>query len=597
MSNKFTSLSAESIGVIILMVSMLIFLPYFPGAYTLFYRAIIIFCAGIFIFFLSARNRKEISYSSFDLLFLAYILLQFFSFFWAINPVMGYPHLWASIVIYLFYRLGKTLPKAALNITTQFVLASILIFNILVIGYYYFKVSLEKEDGIIGSQMIERISHYLDTNSHNAAIVLFSELTLLLLLGLHHKLKWTLPILFLGFLLAFSLSSAAANLVVTAVLLLLLLILNTSINWTMVRVGFSAILIGVIFGVIMLPLMYRAGMLPDAAVNHIPIGFFERLKIWSNTYSMSSTHFLFGQGNGNWVIEYTQFRNDHIDAFKKGNQLYSHAHNEWVQIYAELGLVGFLIYFSILFQMFRDYLVSLRHDRKNLASLIGFSLLFIFVGCSLFYGIAYMWYYSLSTICLATFIYYGYWKAHYQGVGSKSYTLNWSRIASLFFAAGLIYAMLVYTNFSSSMTKLKWMRKQYFQGNTETAMRILDSYYEPYIYENFRGRNTITPLAFYYYKYYSDNEFLDKAQEALEYAVSIHPFNGLLWEHLASLYIKMGKTEEALCAAKKSNELDRNTLDYKDFMLEHKIQQTLDQNEDDCTFDLEAWRNRKYYRH
>jgi O-antigen ligase len=68
----------------------------------------------------------------------------------------------------------------------------------------------------------------------------------------------------------------------------------------------------------------------------------ERIVIWKNTLKMIQESPLTGVGTGDWKIEILNYPLRHTKA-ESGYTFYQRAHNEFLQIFAEIGIVGFLL--------------------------------------------------------------------------------------------------------------------------------------------------------------------------------------------------------------------------------------------------------------
>jgi len=76
-----------------------------------------------------------------------------------------------------------------------------------------------------------------------------------------------------------------------------------------------------------------------------------RIPIWTNSWEMIKEHWLKGIGAGNWVVEYPQYHQRvMIDRVMTVSVKHDNAHNDYIEIVAELGVLGTILF--ILFLVF-----------------------------------------------------------------------------------------------------------------------------------------------------------------------------------------------------------------------------------------------------
>lgn len=116
-----------------------------------------------------------------------------------------------------------------------------------------------------------------------------------------------------------------------------------------------------------------------------------RLLMWRTSLEMIKEKPLFGQGVGTFSIKYLPFQAEFLQKNSRFLEFRTHpmdAHNEYLQLIAELGIFGFLIIFFIFIQIFRTIFLSLHKnylDKENKIFIVGLSAgLIIFLIHSLF---------------------------------------------------------------------------------------------------------------------------------------------------------------------------------------------------------------------
>jgi len=78
-----------------------------------------------------------------------------------------------------------------------------------------------------------------------------------------------------------------------------------------------------------------------------------RLRVWENTFRMISDRPFFGVGIGNFKVVYPAYRSMAEYQATGSGIRYTKAHNEYLQIWSELGIIGFIVFIWILFNLFR----------------------------------------------------------------------------------------------------------------------------------------------------------------------------------------------------------------------------------------------------
>ena len=92
-----------------------------------------------------------------------------------------------------------------------------------------------------------------------------------------------------------------------------------------------------------------------------------RIKLWKNAAIMTKDNPAFGIGIGNWSIEATPYESP------KGNKFSFHTHNDYMEIFAETGIINGFIYLSIfaalLFVNLKTFLRNKNRDTQAIAVL------------------------------------------------------------------------------------------------------------------------------------------------------------------------------------------------------------------------------------
>lgn len=70
----------------------------------------------------------------------------------------------------------------------------------------------------------------------------------------------------------------------------------------------------------------------------------ERYQLWSNTFKLIEENPMVGVGAGNWQYNYTKFSVKNIESSSYYSTTFRRPHNDFLQVFAETGLVGFFLF-------------------------------------------------------------------------------------------------------------------------------------------------------------------------------------------------------------------------------------------------------------
>ncbi len=97
-----------------------------------------------------------------------------------------------------------------------------------------------------------------------------------------------------------------------------------------------------------------------------------RIRLWRNTLQMGTEHLLSGVGVGNFPVFYPRYvRSAVVDPVFSGRSKWVRAHNDYVQTFAELGLVGLFFLGWLLFAVMKTSIAVMgKETRKELRYLV-----------------------------------------------------------------------------------------------------------------------------------------------------------------------------------------------------------------------------------
>ena len=244
-----------------------------------------------------------------------------------------------------------------------------------------------------------------------------------------------------------------------------------------------------------------------------------RLLIWGATLDMIKDKPLFGSGIGTFKMNYLDYQANYL----KENPYYikysgkaAEAHNEYLQIWAELGIIGLGIFLSIIFIFYNIAIKYFKNEESNRSKIIVFGLLLgitIFLIHSLFtfplhvpvLGFTFFILLGLTVGYIGGFDLNRINKKNVNWVKVNKINQRWIKIISIILIFG---CMIFVINF--------------------LVIR-------PYIAE------------IYYFKgaRYSLDKNYDKALPDFEYAAQLNPYNGRILHALGTTYYNLDIQDEA----------------------------------------------------
>ena len=97
-----------------------------------------------------------------------------------------------------------------------------------------------------------------------------------------------------------------------------------------------------------------------------------RVTMWMNSIPMFREHFLIGVGLGNWTNHYSIYQSWYApDRSLLKNEFHANAHNDYIEILCELGIIGFALFIWLVVSLFRvvGRLLADLHEESFLLSM------------------------------------------------------------------------------------------------------------------------------------------------------------------------------------------------------------------------------------
>ncbi|MFH1561948.1 MAG: O-antigen ligase family protein [Nitrospirota bacterium] len=171
------------------------------------------------------------------------------------------------------------------------------------------------------------------------------------------------------------------------------------ILWTIKRYGIKGMLCGIIIVCILSTCIYRISptfkQRIDIGIEDITqfqtkdklSGVGERLIFWQNTFKIIKSNPIIGVGTGDFNVEYAKINQ------QKDKLITDNPHNNYLFILALFGVIGFIIFLNLFYQMFRYSLLSPNGEIVQLL-IVTISILMLFESPLMRHGMLYFVYLS-----------------------------------------------------------------------------------------------------------------------------------------------------------------------------------------------------------
>ena len=530
------------------------------------YLSVLNFLCGIYLFVFRQKFKERFlavlgSYTS--IFYMGFVLWAALSYFYAINPTEVLVNIVRHFnTLFMFLHLGILL----YNIKDKNRLLSLAIMAILSIEVYaVLEQALEmyKSGGINGGQL-----KGVTANRNITAFSIAIKIPFVLYLIFKNSKLWVkLVYAFLIFLSLFSLSMIQSRAAFVAAALIAILLLT----WTVIQYLKSKnkqdfipnlfylipLILALVFNQLLISdkgadALSRAATISistnDGSVN-------QRLRYYEDVLTHISKNPIIGVGIGNWKLTSIDYDREDIS----GYVVPYHAHSDFIQLGAELGFVGFLLYLGIfLMAAYFAFIILFRsdldRDNKWFVFLLIAALGVYFIDANLNFPIARPQVLAPWALIMALITFY-YHKAINKPMAPKKL-----KAVSFFplLAIGLMVPSISITNttFQSHKGQLFLLR----DFNTNKFSITLDKI-DQITPELPNITVTTIPMKSIKARYYENAKKYDKALALLDEGVAANPYLFYSENLKAQIFLKQGKIDSAFVNAKKAfYGLPRNAL-------------------------------------
>lgn len=280
--------------------------------------------------------------------------------------------------------------------------------------------------------------------------------------------------------------------------------------------------------------------------------FFERKNLWDNTLQMISEHPIAGVGAANWQIQMPKYS---MQKFYEANYTISEGltnfqrpHNDFLWVWAETGVIGFLTY-SLIFMFSLVYAFQLFRKEESLSLKIGYVMLFVQVlGFMVISSVDFPWERIEHPVVLMMTI--GFLAATHDA-GQQWQGLKTNRWMWLIPILLSLYSIFVCAQRWKSELQLRKMYKAHAAGNWQRLVVEGTKAQTPYFNMDYYS----IPLQWYVGVGYFMQDNLGEAKKRFEEAYQLHPYQVHVLNNYGACFEKEGNHTKAIELLEQSHRL------------------------------------------
>ena len=264
-----------------------------------------------------------------------------------------------------------------------------------------------------------------------------------------------------------------------------------------------------------------------------------RVYLYRNTLAMIKDHPFAGVGFGNFRYAYPRYRDRAEWALSGLNTRVDEAHNDYLQVFSEVGIVGFVVFLWILFLLGRMAWKGLQGEagtrRFSIAQACVMGILATLVQC--------LFDFNLQNPASGMMFWSVVGFLEVVSAPRTPLTLSIpSRVIRCVIACGIVVAFAIATSFA-----VKSVAGDYYLKEGRTSMVGGDS---ERAFENLQKASRFTPrqadVFFHLGQSLVQLKDYEGAIEAYNRCIALHPFFIEAMNNLGTVYIKVGRIDEAI---------------------------------------------------
>ena len=521
------------------------------------YLSILNLCIGVYLF-LNRKNYSDriisVLSSWMSIFYISFVVWAGISYFYAINPTEVLVNVVRHFnTLFMFLHLGILL----YNIKDKNRLASIAIAGILAIEVYaVLEQALEMyKAGAINPGELKGVTANRNITAFSIAIKI-PYVLYLIIRNPKHWVKFLYSILVFFSLFSLSMIQSRASFVAAA-LIATLLILWTTILY--LKSKSLKVFLPNLFYII--PLILALGLnqiltsdkgadavsrAATISVSQADGSISKRLRYYEDVVTHFSSNPIFGVGIGNWKLSSIHYDREDID----GYIVPYHAHSDFIQLGAELGIIGFLLYLGVFligayFALILLFKSSLKSEDKWFIFLLISALGVYFIDANLNFPIARPQVLAPWGLTMALLSYY-------YNREKKPNSSQLKSILTILFPVLVIVLMIfsskiTYTTYESLKGQM-FLLRDFNSSKYSIAMNKIDN-----ITPDLPNITVTTiPMKSIKARYYFNAKKYNKAIELLNQGIPANPYLFFSENLKAQIYLKQNKIDSAFINAKKA---------------------------------------------
>ena len=275
-----------------------------------------------------------------------------------------------------------------------------------------------------------------------------------------------------------------------------------------------------------------------------------RMALWKKTLSMIADHPLLGVGAGNWKIHIPAYGMEGLPS-ESGKLNYVRPHNDFLWVFSETGIMGFLAFLSIFaiqfYYLYRLLFHTSDPTNKLLAVLMGWGLVsylliafFSFPGERIAHSV-----YLLTMMAIITMLYHQHFPVkavmRHRAVNALAFVVSVS----------LLFSMYVgWVRMESELYTKKGLQAQNRHHWAESIPELTKAI-SPFANMHPAG----TPIIFYRGLAHAHLDSIRNALQDFQSAEKVHPYHILVKNNLAAAYQRTGDSEHAIAVLQDALEI------------------------------------------
>jgi len=458
------------------------------GNYVRYYKSWLLNFIPLIILILSLFRPQSISlrFGKFDGLFLGFIGFHFLSFFWAITPSEIWPTSINWLWIYAFYKIVSSLHLKLHYDYWYKALLLVLIINLIQLSYFYIDISLVKNtSGLTYDSLAEfRKYFFYHINYHSANMAILFPFYFLLLKRYKTSKTYKTGIIILILIHSFYLllmNARGSSVALLSSFIILSSFYFPKLSWRKTFTSISLI-IGIflfLFIVVKNDSEFLNQYNPLKGITTSEEITNDRIDLWNKTLQLNREHFFLGVGVGNWKIAYPKHGVDELTAGFDKIGIHVHAHSIFFQTLGELGVLGLLLFISLLLYISYSFRRIIALDKEFYRIFLAIFISYIIV--NFFYGAR-----PYSPALSFTFI--AFLLAYLQIIRRQNTPFAVSRFTIHSYFVLTLILSFISLNIGYQFVKLKQKKQEHIIAKAiknkqyTKAIALIDQLYHPYFY-------------------------------------------------------------------------------------------------------------------